>query len=134
MDRRPGRMRNVMRVITLGLVVLMVGVAISRAADDAPLPKSIDFDRDIRPILSNTCFTCHGPDDEKRKSNLRLDQRESALKPAKTGAIAIVPGKTSESELVKRISLSEDDDDHMPPAKSNKHLTPRQIALLKQWV
>ena len=129
-------MTNLMRAapLCLSLAILALAGRVLLAADDAPLPKIADFDRDIRPILSNTCFTCHGPDDEKRKSNLRLDQRDSALKPAKSGAVAIVPGKTSESELVKRINLVEDDDDHMPPAKSNRHLTARQIATLKQWV
>src|SRR5882672_10524051 len=96
--------------LCIGLALLALAGRVLLAADEAPLPKTIDFDRDIRPILSNTCFTCHGPDDEKRKSNLRLDQRDSALKPAKSGATAIVPGKAGESELVKRINLSEDDD------------------------
>jgi hypothetical protein len=120
--------------LLLALGVLAIAGRVLLAAEDAPLPKAVDFDRDVRPILSNTCFTCHGPDDEKRKSELRLDVRDSAVKAAKSGAVAIVPGKIDQSELVKRITLSEDDDDHMPPAKSNKHLTSRQISVLKQWV
>ena len=73
------------------------------AAPDAP-----DFNREVRPILSNYCFKCHGPDDKARKSKLRLDVREEALKPAKSGDHAIVPGKVDESELVTRI-FSKDD-------------------------
>src|SRR2546423_8127244 len=118
----------------LALICLLGLAGDVRAAEDAPLPKAIDFDRDVRPILSNTCFTCHGPDDQKRKAKLRLDLREAALKPAKSGALAIVPGKTNESELVKRITLPENDDDHMPPPDSKKHLTPRQVAVLTRWV
>ena len=63
----------------------------------------IDFNRDVRPILSDTCFTCHGPDEAKVKSKLRLDVRDLALKPAKSGAIAIVPGKPDESELLNDV-------------------------------
>ena len=71
--------------------------AIIRAADvDSPLPKTLDFNRDVRPILSENCFACHGPDDQKRKANLRLDQHNSAFKPAKSGAVPIVPGKTGQ--------------------------------------
>jgi hypothetical protein len=92
-----------------------------------------DFNRDIRPILSENCFACHGPDDQKRKSGLRLDQRESATKPAKSGATAIAPGKPAASEIVRRITTT-DEDDRMPPAKSGKHLTAAQAALLRQWV
>ena len=127
------------RSIKIGLGWTMATIlgfcAILSAADvDSPLPKTLDFNRDVRPILSENCFACHGPDDQKRKANLRLDQRDSALKPAKSGAVPIVPGKTGQSELVKRITLGQDDDDHMPPAKSNKRLTARQIALLTKWV
>src|SRR4051812_1928079 len=108
-------------------VALVAGV--SRGAPEAALPKVIDFNRDIRPILSENCFACHGPDEAKRKSKLRLDVREEALKPAKSGAVAIVPGKAGASELVKRITLAADHDDVMPPAKSKKQLTARQVEL-----
>ena len=93
----------------------------------------VEFNRDIRPIFSDTCFQCHGPDEKQRKSGLRLDIRANALKPAKSGAIAIVPGKPDESEIIKRV-LTEDEDDLMPPTKLHKPLTSRQKDLLKQWV
>ena len=125
--------------IQIGLVALAAALALAvglpaAPAPEAPLPKVLDFNRDIRPILSENCFACHGPDEQKRKSKLRLDVRDDALKPAKSGAVAIVPGKADQSELVKRITLAEDHDDVMPPAKSKKRLTPRQVEVLKRWV
>ena len=65
---------------------------------------NVQFNRDVRPILSDNCFVCHGPDAGKAKGNLRLDLRESALKPAESKEIAIVPGKPEASELIKRIN------------------------------
>src|SRR5688572_13065506 len=115
------------------VTAVAIGLGFARAADDAPSPKAIDFNRDVRPILADTCFACHGPDDQKRKAGLRLDVRDAALKPAKSGAAAIVPGKLDRSELVKRITLADDQDDHMPPLKSKKTLTADQVALLKRW-
>jgi hypothetical protein len=91
------------------------------------------FNRDIRPILSDACFQCHGPDEKQRKAGLRLDVKELALKPAESGATAIVPGKPNESELLKRL-LSSDDSLRMPPANSGKKIAPPQIELLKRWI
>lgn len=93
----------------------------------------VDFNRDIRPILSDKCYACHGFDEQERKSGLRLDVRDAALEPAKSGYAAIVPGDLTESELVRRI-VTEDADDLMPPAKTGKPLTAAEIALLKQWI
>lgn len=95
--------------------------------------RAVDFQREIRPILSQNCFLCHGPDENERKGGLRLDIRDDALKPAKSGAIAIVPGKLDESELLKRISHS-DADELMPPSKSGKKLAAAEIDLLRRWV
>ncbi len=97
----------------------------------ASLP--IDYDRDIRPILSNNCYKCHGPDGKERQAGLRFDMREVALKPAESGKTAIVPGKPEESELVARV-FSTDDDERMPPPDSHKSLTDSQRQLLKQWI
>ena len=96
-------------------------------------PSKINFNRDIRPLLSDKCFQCHGPDDKKREGGLRLDLRESAIKPLDSGETALVPGDLSKSALVKRI-LSSDQDEMMPPKKLNKILSPEQIDLLKRWV
>src|SRR5688500_12106965 len=88
----------------------------------------IQFNRDVRPILSETCFTCHGPDKSHRKAGLRLDLREEALKSG-----AIVPGKPEASEAIKRI-FTTNPDELMPPTDSHKTLTAKQKQTLKQWV
>ena len=92
-----------------------------------------DFTRDVRPLLSRNCFKCHGPDEGSRKSGLRLDVREDALKPAKSGAVALMPGKPAESELVKRI-FSTDDDEVMPPPSTKHQLTSTEKETLKRWI
>ncbi|HVR83995.1 MAG TPA: DUF1549 domain-containing protein, partial [Planctomycetota bacterium] len=92
----------------------------------------VDFKRDIRPILSNSCFLCHGPDDKRRKGDLRLDIKEGAFKVI-DGKQAFVPGKLDQSEALRRI-LTTDQDDHMPPSKSGKQLSLKQIELIKKWV
>jgi len=99
----------------------------ARAAE----PK-LEFNRDIRPILSENCFQCHGTDPAHREGKLRLDDRENATRD-RDGYADIVPGKPDESEMILRL-LSTDDDERMPPPKANKHVTPGQIALLKRWI
>src|SRR6185369_2960796 len=93
----------------------------------------VDFNQEIRPILSENCFKCHGPDGNERKARLRFDIRDEALKPAKSGERAIVPGAPEKSQLVVRTG-SKDADEVMPPPKSGKKLTPKQIELLRRWV
>ena len=95
--------------------------------------RPVDFQREVRPILSQNCFLCHGPDEAERKGGLRLDVRDDALKPAKSGASAIVPKRPDESELLKRINHT-DPDELMPPGKSGKKLTTDEIALLRRWI
>jgi hypothetical protein len=90
--------------------------------------RDLSYNRDIRPILSDNCFYCHGPDANHRKGKMRLDVREEALKKE-----AFVPGKPEESELVKRI-FTDDKDDHMPPLDSAKKLTEAQKETLKEWI
>lgn len=94
---------------------------------------TISFNRDIRPIFSDTCFQCHGPDEAKRKGGLRLDVRDDALKPAKSGEVAIVPGKPDASEVMKRLT-SKDGDELMPPTKLHKELRPAQIETIRKWI
>lgn len=95
----------------------------------AAAPAKVKFNRDVRPILSDKCFFCHGPDPKKREADLRLDVRDEAL-----AAKAFVPGMAETSELIQRI-LTTDEDDHMPPAKSKLgDLTPAELATLKQWI
>jgi len=108
---------------------LLVAFAIKGFADDG----RVSFNRDIRPILSDNCLQCHGPDEHKRQAGLRLDLKEAATKAAESGDIAIVPGKADVSELVRRI-IAADADLQMPPPTSGKKLTRWQIDLLKQWI
>jgi mono/diheme cytochrome c family protein len=93
----------------------------------------VDFNRDIRPILSNKCFACHGPDDGKREAGLRLDDAKIATGKLESGETAIVPGKPEASEMIRRVS-SHDDDERMPPAKFGKPLSSPEIAMLTRWV
>ena len=93
----------------------------------------VQFNRDIRPILSDTCFNCHGPDEKQRKAGLRLDLRDEALKPAKSGDVAIVPGKPEGSALIARV-LTDDADDLMPPTKLHKPLSKIQKDTLRRWI
>src|SRR5206468_8448980 len=103
-------------------------LAVSGLHAASAIPDKIEFNRDVRPILSDNCFYCHGPDKNHRKGKMRLDVREEALKKE-----AFVPGKPEESELVKRI-FTDDKDDHMPPFDSAKKLTDAQKATLKEWI
>ena len=92
----------------------------------------IDYARDVRPILADKCFACHGPDDSARKAKLRLDRQADALAP-RAGTAAIIPGKPDESELVARI-FSHEPEELMPPADSGKALNVKQKELLRRWV
>lgn len=89
---------------------------------------AIDFNQQIRPILSENCYFCHGPDESHREADLRLDDREAAIE-----FLAIVPGKPDESSLLDRIA-SADPDEVMPPPRTKKHLSKTEIQLLKQWI
>src|SRR5262249_28026921 len=81
--------------------------------------QTIDFNREIRPILSENCFACHGPDKNKRKAGLRLDRAEEATSKLESGDRAIIPGDVEKSKLLKMVT-SADEDDRMPPKKSGK--------------
>ena len=107
-------------------------VAAISCASSAAEPPSVQFSRDILPLLSDNCFQCHGPDENKREAELRLDV-EAGAKLVKEGKSAVVPGKSGESELVRRI-LSTDPDEMMPPPASQRKLTAGQKELLKKWI
>lgn len=103
-------------------------------AASAPVASGeIKFNQDVRPILSDRCFFCHGPDPDDRKAGLRLDVRDDALKATSSGRPAIAPGKPEDSEIMVRI-LSHDPDEQMPPAKSNLRLSPEERKTLEQWI
>src|SRR5579871_3906989 len=93
----------------------------------------LDYNRDIRPLLSNNCFQCHGPDSKQRQAGLRLDVRTEALKPTESGRKAIVPGNATASMLVRRINSTKPDF-VMPPPDSNKKLTTAEKVLLARWI
>lgn len=100
------------------------------------LPASADtvkFNRDIRPIMSDTCFRCHGPDAKSRMAGLRLDLREQALKPNKAGVAPIVPGDPEKSAIIQRI-FADNPARIMPPSFAHKELTDKQKATIRQWV
>ena len=108
--------------------LLLLAAALASPAA-APAADAVRFNRDIRPILSDKCFFCHGPDAKKREADLRLDVREVAVE-----ADAIVPGKPDESEMIRRI-LSTTPKEHMPPAKSKlAALTHEEIETLRRWI
>jgi hypothetical protein len=102
-------------------------------ASGSKAARPVDYSREIRPILSRNCFACHGTDEAKRARNLRLDLREAAIKPLKSGETAIVPGDPDASALVFRIS-EEDDTLRMPPPKAGPRLSSHEIDLLTRWV
>ncbi len=122
-----------MNVLPRSVRWICAALASGHLAGSAATPDKVEFNRDIRPLLSDTCFACHGPDAQKVKGGLRLDQRELALKPAKSGKRAIVPGKPTESELIQRLHTT-DPDDRMPPEESHKTLTAAQKDLLQRWI
>jgi hypothetical protein len=118
------------RAILAALLAVLgtVGTLTSPGAE-----RPLDFSRDIRPILSDRCFACHGPDDLERKGGLRLDHRDDAIRPAKSGAVAIVPGKPEQSELIQRL-ITHDADDVMPPPKTGKTVSSDQVEMFRRWI
>ncbi len=112
-------------------VLLVAGGIMSRGLAEENV-RRIDFDREIRPILSDTCFKCHGPDEEQRVSELRLDQRDGVFSNHE-GRSVVAPGDTAASVLHQRITAA-DPKQRMPPVDSGRELTPRQIELLTEWI
>jgi hypothetical protein len=112
----------------LGLPAFFKAAEGAETSDDR-----IDYNRDIRPILADKCYACHGPDSSHRESGLRLDRSESALKERSSGKAALVPGSRARSGLFRRITTRKPDD-RMPPAESGKTLTAAEIELLGRWI
>ena len=117
-------------LVMLGLFFLVPSRTLDAGMD---LPDEVDFNYHIRPILSDNCFVCHGPDVSTREADLRLDLREHATARREEGGRAIVPGNTRRSLLVQRITAA-DPEVRMPAKEANKTLNPREIALLKRWI
>jgi len=114
--------------IRLALVCFAIANGHCLAADGG----SIDYNRDIRPLLSENCYACHGPDTAARKADLRLDRRDDAMRD-RSGHAAIVPGQADDSTLIARVEDS-DSKQVMPPPASGKVLKPEQVELLRRWV
>jgi len=112
----------------VGWLACVVALACTTVAPGAEHEPRLGYNEHIRPILSDNCFACHGPEKNHREADLRLDQRDSAVE-----SEAIIPGKPDESELVRRI-LSADPDERMPPPQSHKKLTAVQKELIKRWI
>lgn len=123
-------------VFLLGAVASLGSARNQTAPADGPAAKpvaTIDFTRQVRPILSDNCFTCHGPDEKQRKARFRLDLKEAALGKLRDGSRAIVPGKPDDSVLLQRLEAKEPSE-RMPPPHANKKVTPEQIGLIRQWI
>ncbi|NCF93685.1 MAG: DUF1553 domain-containing protein [Verrucomicrobiaceae bacterium] len=113
-------------------MVLAIIATLTLAIPSATIAAPVGFNEDIRPILSNSCYRCHGPDEAERKAELRLDTRDGATKDL-GGYAAIVPGNPNKSTILARIS-SHDLDEVMPPAKASKPLETAEIELIKRWI
>ena len=110
------------------IAIALLAFGMTSYADD-----KIDYNREVRPILSTKCFQCHGPDEESRKVGLRLDVRDIAIKKIKSGGIPIVPGNPEDSTIMDRVTTT-DADDIMPPQKTGPPLKEKEIAILKKWI
>ena len=113
------------------IVAVVIGCS-SAAAAAAAEPDRVSFNRDVRPIMSDTCFRCHGPDRNARKAEMRLDIREEATRPTRTGRLPIVPGDPDKSEIIERIFAT--GANVMPPKYAHKDLTDAQKNTIRRWV
>ena len=119
-------------VLVLAIAALAGFISAAERASP-PAAARVDFNREIRPLLSDRCFRCHGPDGAKRKAKLRLDVRDGVFRKIGDGWAIVKPRDPGKSELVRRIS-SEDVEEMMPPPDSNLSLTDAEKALLTRWV
>jgi hypothetical protein len=115
------------RLDPVSAAVLLLPLLVNSASS-----QEIDFTRGIRPILSDNCYHCHGPDENARQADLRLDTKEGLFRSI-DGSTVVAPGKAAESELIRRVTTN-DVDERMPPPDSKRSLTPKQVDLLRKWV
>jgi Protein of unknown function (DUF1549)/Protein of unknown function (DUF1553)/Planctomycete cytochrome C len=126
----------IQRSVLLGLIVLAplaFAARVTPAESRTSVPQTIDFNRDIRPILADNCYACHGPDKNKRKAHLRLDTKDGLFAGKDGSPGPVVPRKPEESELYRRL-ITPDANERMPEPKSGKRLAPKQISLIKRWI
>ncbi|MFN7805818.1 MAG: DUF1549 domain-containing protein, partial [Planctomycetaceae bacterium] len=119
-------------VATRGPFALCAWVGLCCSLANGGETRPILFNRDVRPILADHCFTCHGPDAARRKADLRLDT-EAGARADLGGRRAVVPGETAQSELLARV-LATDPNEQMPPPGQGKPLSPQQVAILQAWI
>jgi hypothetical protein len=137
--RQPAQPRSSRLVLAWALAPMVCGLLAAPGLVSAGEPgasaskRKVDFNREVRPILAKNCFACHGQDEAKRAKGLRLDVRESAIKPLKSGEAAIVPGDPDSSELVARL-IEEDETLRMPPRKTGNRLAPAEVDVLRRWI
>jgi hypothetical protein len=139
MPRHPAELRSfaialprVSALIVLGLIASS-GLAGAAEPGTSTAKRKVDYNREVRPILTKNCFACHGQDEAKRAKGLRLDVRDSALKPLKNGDVAIVASDPDSSELIAKIT-EEDETLRMPPKKTGNRLTPAEVDILRRWI
>ncbi|HKX61697.1 MAG TPA: DUF1553 domain-containing protein [Verrucomicrobiae bacterium] len=127
---RPGLLRLPAAAI---LLLLALGPAAHSAGAAPGRDSRIDFNFHIRPLFSDRCFTCHGPDEKSRKGKLRLDTREGIFKSLGDGSAVVTPRNLAKSELFRRITTT-DPDEMMPPPKSHLAISPQEVALIRRWI
>jgi hypothetical protein len=119
-------------VVAAILAAIAPSVALAGESGEA---SRIDFNRDVRPILSEKCFACHGFDKNKREAGLRLDTKAGLFSPPKPDSpVPVIAGKPDESELIDRVTSDQDERRMPPPKKGGKTLTPKQVETLRRWV
>jgi len=114
------------------VVALSITFALASSVNAAE-PAKLSFNRDVRPILSENCFQCHGFDDKTREAGLRLDQHDAAIKKTDSGVFPIVPGSADKSDVIARVT-SKDKEMMMPPPSTHKKLSAKQIDTLRRWI
>lgn len=132
MGRQGVAILHFLAVVATASTSAVGGEAVRATPGDGPSEQRVSFNRDVRPILANNCIACHGPDEDAREADLRLDTWEGATADL-GGYQAVQPGAPDESELIRRV-ISDDEFERMPPPDSNKTLTPEQIETLRRWV
>jgi hypothetical protein len=121
------------RTLSAACLAVALGINGLKAAEKPATEALVDFQRDIRPILADKCYSCHGSDAEHRKGGLRLDVREAAIEGGESGEAALTPGKPEASELLRRVE-SDDPSERMPPHGSKKDLTAAEKLALRRWI
>ena len=129
------RATNHLSILAVFVAPLVAALGAQTAcAQGSPSPTvAIDYNRDVRPILSNHCYACHGPDQAKRQAGLRLDKQELALAALESDGHAIVPGHSDQSKLIARV-VSTDDAEVMPPPEAGRRLKETEIETLRKWI